>query len=293
MSGIRFAILGAGRMGRALGRLLAQHGLKPTGVTAQTLRSARQAAAFIGGGEPGLSNPRAVAGASLIFIATPDRVIPFLADELAESNLRWGRRVVAHTSGALSSIALEPLRRRGAQVASIHPLVSIADPRVGLRDPAGIPFAIEGDPRAVRRLRRLVVSFRGMPVTIPQEAKALYHLIAVLMSNDLVALLSTGLETARSLGLSERQALRLYMPLVRGTVDNVDRLGAAKALTGPVSRGDANTLRLHAEVLRTLPAEFRKLHRLLGVQSTDLALRARTITPEVATRLIRLLKALP
>ncbi|MEE9292596.1 MAG: Rossmann-like and DUF2520 domain-containing protein [Acidobacteriota bacterium] len=293
MSGTAFAILGAGRMGRALGRLLAQQGLKPTGVTAQTLRSARQAAAFIGGGEPGRSNLKAVAGASLVFITTPDRVIPLLADELAESNLRWGRRVVAHTSGALSSSVLEPLRRRGAQVASIHPLASIADPRGGLRDPAGIPFAIEGDPRAVRRLRRLVVSFRGMPVTIPREAKALYHLIAVLMSNDLVALLSIGLETARSIGLSERQALRLYMPLVRGTVDNVDRLGVVKALTGPVSRGDANTLRLHAEVLRTLPAEFRKLHRFLGVQSADLALRARTITPEIATRLIRLLKALP
>ncbi len=293
MNGTSFAILGAGRMGRALGRLLVQQGLRPSGVTARTLRSARQAAAFVGGGEPTRSNEDAVAGASLVFITTPDRVIPLLAQELAETDLRWGRRVVAHTSGALSSSVLEPLRRRGAQVASIHPLASIADPRVGLRDPAGIPFAIEGEPRAVRRLRRLVVAFGGMPVTIPMEAKSLYHLIAVLLSNDLVALIAVGLETARALGLSERQALRLYMPLVRGTLDNVERLGPVKALTGPVSRGDASTLRLHAEVLRALPADFRKLHRLLGVRSTDLALRARTITPEVATRLVRLLGSLP
>jgi predicted short-subunit dehydrogenase-like oxidoreductase (DUF2520 family) len=293
MTGTTFAILGAGRMGRALGRLLALHGLQPGGITARTVRAARKAATFIGGGEPGRSNPKAVTGASIVFIATPDRTIPQLAEELAETNLRWGRKVVAHTSGALSSSALEPLRRRGAKVASLHPLASIADPRIGLRDAAGIPFAIEGEPRAIRRLRRLIVSIGGTPVTIPREAKALYHLIAVLLSNDLVALLSFGLEAARLLGLSERQAIRLYLPLVRGTVENVNRLGPVKALTGPVSRGDANTLRLHAEVLRTLPAEVRKLHRLLGVRSTGLAIKARTITPEVASSLIRLLGALP
>ena len=236
---------------------------------------------------------RAAEGAALVLIATPDRAIAPLARELAAGGGRWTGKVAAHTSGALSSSALEPLRRRGARIATLHPLASIADPRPGLTSFNGTPFAIEGDPEAVRLLRRLVLDLGGVPVTIPREAKALYHLIACLVSNDLVALLSFGLGAARGLGLSEKEAIRLYLPLVHGTVENVRRLGPVKALTGPVSRGDVTTLRLHAEVLRSLPADLRKLHRLLSLRSTALALEARTITPDVAMRLARLLGSLP
>ncbi len=293
MSRTTFAIIGAGRLGRTLGRLLARRGLSPGGISSRTLRSARQAVAFIGGGTPGASNPRAAAGASLVLITTPDRAIDPVARELAAGGGSWAGRVVAHTSGALSSAALEPLRRRGAPVASFHPLASIADPRAGLKSVQSAPFAIEGDPKAVRALRAIVIDLGGVPVTIPRQSKALYHLIACLLSNDLVALLSFGLDAARGLGLSKREAARLYLPLIRGTVDNVVRLGPVRALTGPVSRGDLTTLRLHGEPLRALPADLRKLHRLLALRSAALALEARTITPEVANRIARLLGSLP
>ncbi len=293
MKSTTFSILGAGRLGRTLGRLLARRGLLPLGISCRTRHSARQAVAFIGAGRPTTSNREAASGAGLVLIATPDRAIVPVARELAESGLPWTGRVVAHTSGALSSAALEPLRRRGALVASLHPLASIAEPREGLRRFQGIPFAIEGDAGAIRALRRLVLRLGGIPVTIPRQAKALYHLIACLLSNDLVALLSFGLDAARGLGLSRREAAGLYLPLVRGTVENVVRLGPVKALTGPVSRGDAATLRLHGEALRSQPADFRRLHRLLAIRSTGLALEARTITPDVAARLARLLGSLP
>ena len=288
-----FSILGAGRMGRTLGRLLVMQGFKPAGISARTLRGARQAAAFIGGGEPTVSNARAVAGGALVLMTTPDGTIAPLARELAAARLMWSGKIVAHTSGALSSSALEPLARQGARVASIHPLASVADPRSGRQGLDGVPFAIEGDPGAVPALRRLVQGIGGVPITIPRQAKVLYHLIAVLLSNDLVALLSFGIETARGLGLSRREAARLYLPLVRGTVENVARLGPVKALTGPVSRGDVTTLRLHAEALRTLPPDLRRLHRTLSLRATALALEARTITPEMASRVTRLLNSLP
>jgi predicted short-subunit dehydrogenase-like oxidoreductase (DUF2520 family) len=287
-----FSILGAGRIGRVLGRLLVARGYRPVGISSRTLRGARQAAAFIGGGEPTVSNTRAAAGAGLVLITTPDGAIAPLARRLAEAPMPWRRTIVAHTSGALSSSALEPLARKGARVASIHPLASIPDPR-GLERLDGVPFAIEGGPGAVPVLRRLVQGLGGVPITIPRRAKVLYHLIAVLMSNDLVALLSLGIETARGLGLSRREAARLYLPLVRGTVENVARLGPVKALTGPVSRGDVTTLRLHGEALRTLPPELRRLHRTLSLRATALAVEARTITPETASRVAKLLNSLP
>ncbi|PYS96149.1 MAG: DUF2520 domain-containing protein [Acidobacteria bacterium] len=293
MSRAAFSILGAGRLGRTLGRVMARRGYAPAGVSCRSLRSARQAVAVIGGGEPTTSNARAAAGADLILITTPDGVIAPLARQLAAERHPWRGKVVAHASGALSSIALEPLRRRGARVASFHPLASVADSKEGLKTLHGIPFAIEGDARAVRTLRRLVAQLGGFPVTIPRQAKALYHLIACLLSNDLVALLSFGLDSARGLGIARREAARLYMPLVRSTVSNVARLGPVKALTGPVSRGDLTTLRLHGEALRALPADLRRLHRLLALRSAALALEARTITPEVAVRMARLLGSLP
>jgi predicted short-subunit dehydrogenase-like oxidoreductase (DUF2520 family) len=289
----RFAILGAGRIGQTLGRLMMSRGLEPAGITCLSLRSARRAARFIGGGEPTTSNARAAAGARLVIISTPDGAVAPLARRLARTKIDWKGRIVAHTSGALSSAALEPLARRGARVASWHPLASVADPGVALHNFDDVPFAIEGDARAVRELRQLVDLLGGHPITIPRQAKALYHLIACFLSNDLVALLAFGLESAQGLGLSGREAARLYLPLVRGTLENVERLGPVKALTGPVSRGDVTTLRLHADPLRALPAEFRKLHRLLATRSVDVAQKAGTITPETAARLTRLLRHLP
>lgn len=293
MSRVTFAILGAGRLGRTLGRLLARRGYAPGGLSCRTLRSARQAAAYVGGGHPTTSNPRAAAGAALVLIATPDRAIAPLARELSDSPIDWKGKVVAHTSGALSSAALEPLRRRGALVASVHPLASVADARADPRGLSGAPFAVEGDPKALKPLRRIVTALGGIPVTLPRQAKALYHLIACLLSNDLVALLSFGFDAAAGLGLGPRDAARLYLPLVRGTVENVGRLGPVRALTGPVSRGDLPTLRLHGEVLRALPADLRKLHRILALRCAALALRAGTIGPEEAVRLARLLGSLP
>jgi len=293
MSDRTFSIIGAGRLGRTLGRILVEQGYEPMGITSRTLRTARQAVAFIGGGEAGTSNARGAARGNLVLITTPDGAIAPLARDLAASRLTWSRRVVAHTSGALSSTALEALARQGARTASIHPLASVADPRTSLAALKGSPFAIEGDPAAVSLLRKLVQGLGGVPVTIPRQAKVLYHLVACLLSNDLVALLSIGLDAARGLGLSRRDAARLYVPLVRGTVENVARLGPVKALTGPVSRGDISTLRLHGEALRTLPPDLRRLHRILALRSTALALEARTITPETAVQLARLLSALP
>lgn len=287
-----FAIIGAGRTGRALGRMLHQQGFLAGGIACQTLSSARQAVNFIGGGTPTASPVDAVGGAGLILIATPDRVIAPLARTLAGSGIAWRNRTVFHVSGALSSAALEPVSRRGAMVASLHPLASIPDPRA-LPHLQGTPCAVEGDPRAVRALRRLAASLGGVPITIPRQAKALYHFIACLLSNDFVAFLDQAFEAARGLGLTGRQASRLYMPLIRGTLANVDRLGTVRALTGPVSRGDRQTLRLHGEALRTLPPELRRLHRTLALRSVDLALQAKTVSPESAADLVRLLRSLP
>src|SRR2546425_4356372 len=118
---MEFAVIGAGRLGRTLGRLLLRRGYAPAGLSCRSLRSARQARAFIGAGEPTTSNAEAAARAALVLMATPDREIAAVARELARAPLSLGGRNLAHPSGAVPSAALEPLRRPGAPVASLPP----------------------------------------------------------------------------------------------------------------------------------------------------------------------------
>src|SRR5262249_59359105 len=121
-----FAIIGAGRVGRTLGRILALRGFEPRGISCRRLPSARRAAAFIGGGIPTTRNLEA-ADAALVILSLPDSLVAGVARELAGARIRWKGRTVAHTSGALSSAALVPLARLGAEGASLHPLITLAD----------------------------------------------------------------------------------------------------------------------------------------------------------------------
>lgn len=250
------AIVGGGRVGCELGRRLAARGWRVGAVVTRSAITARAAVRKIGRGRPSGQLTPEVLRSGLILIATPDDAIAPVARRLAalaENSLAG--KVVLHASGAVGSDALAPLRRRGAAVASMHPLQAFARgyrPRL-----AGACFAIEGDPAARRLAARLARQMGGIPIEIKPGAKAAYHTAGSFASPQLLAVVAAGARMLeKAAGFRRRQAVRALATLARQTLENYERRGARAAWTGPVSRGDNATIRAHLKELRRWPREF-------------------------------------
>jgi len=242
------AIVGAGRVGRALGRRLRELGWKIGVVVARTEASSRRAVRFIAAGKPHGGLTRHVLGSSVILIATPDDAISGVARELA----RMGGeellgRVVLHTSGAQDSRALAPLKESGASVGSMHPLQTFSG--VGVPDLAGKVFAVEGDLVAVRTARQIARALGGSPVQIGVGKKVLYHAAAALASGHVLALVEAATQMLISLGMTRSEATRALLPLTRQVLDNFQRVGPRAAWTGPLARGDYKVVESHLRAL--------------------------------------------
>jgi predicted short-subunit dehydrogenase-like oxidoreductase (DUF2520 family) len=152
---------------------------------------------------------------------------------------------VLHTSGAISSQILKPLRVAGIATGSLHPLVSVADVKSSPEVFRDVYFCVEGDARAIRVARMLVTQLGGRSFTIKPESKPLYHAAAVMTSGHVVALFDLALLMLRKCGLSAREAQQVLLPLLRSTTTNLDKTSPAGALTGPYARGDFETAHQH------------------------------------------------
>lgn len=242
------AIVGAGRVGRALGRRLRELGWKIGVVITRSEASSRRAVRFIGEGKPHRSLTRNVLGSSIILIAAPDDAVSLVAGELARMGGEELRgRIVLHTSGAQDSRALAPLKELGASVGSMHPLQTFSG--VGVPDLAGKVFAVEGDVVAVRAARQIARALGGSPVQIAGGKKVLYHAAAVLAAGHVLALVEAATQLLISLGMKRSEATRALLPLTRQVLDNFERVGPRAAWTGPLARGDYRIVESHLRAL--------------------------------------------
>ena len=249
------AIIGAGRVGRTLGRRLREAGWRIGAVVTRSKGSARRAVRFLGAGKAFAGMTRQVLLSQVILIATPDDEIVVVARELArigEEELRG--RVILHTSGAMDSGALEPLRAHGATVGSMHPLQSFSG--VAVPSLEGRVFAIEGQTQAVRVARRIARELGGSPVRVAGDKKLLYHAAAAMAAGHILAVEEAATQVLLSLGMKRREAVRALLPLTRQVLDNFETLGPRAAWTGPLSRGDFKVVRAHLQALRRSPKEF-------------------------------------
>jgi predicted short-subunit dehydrogenase-like oxidoreductase (DUF2520 family) len=180
----------------------------------------------------------------------PDRAIASCAKKIAGAASTPG--IAFHSSGALSSDELEPLRRKGASVASVHPLMTFVP---GSRPTlTGVPFAVEGDSAAVREARAIIRNLGGRAFPIAKRSKAAYHAWGAFASPLLIAALVTAEQVAAAAGISTPRARKMMLPIVQQTIANYARLGPAHAFSGPIIRGDAATLQKHLEILKRAPA---------------------------------------
>ena len=187
--------------------------------------------------------------ADVIWFCVPDAQIGVAAQQSAARD--WKGKIAIHSSGVLSSEALSILRRKGANVASVHPLMTFV--RGIASDLRGVSFAIEGDARAVRVANKLVRILGGKPVRIRPREKAAYHAFATMICPMLVSLLATSEKAAGLAGIFAGDARRRVLPIVQQTIANYEKLGPAKAFTGPIVRGDVETIRRHLSAIAAKP----------------------------------------
>ncbi len=249
------SIIGAGRVGRALGRRLRELGWKIGAVITRSAASARRAVRFMGAGKPHAQMTRQIVSSRVILIAVPDDEIAGVARELARlggEELRG--RVVLHTSGALDARVLDPVKACGAAVGSMHPLQSFSGVTVPLLE--GRVIAVEGDSLGVRAARQIARSLGGLPARIPGGKKILYHAAATMAASNVLAVEEAATQLLISVGMKRGQATRALLALTRQVLENMEQLGLRAAWTGPLARGDFNVVEAHLEALRESPAEF-------------------------------------
>ncbi len=206
--------------------------------------------------------------ASVIVVAVPDDAIEAAARALAERAAIRPPHAVLHLSGLRDRRALAPLEPTGAALGSFHPLQSVADPGSAAQRLTGAYAALEGDARAVDAGEWLAAALGMQPLRLSADAKVLYHAGAVMASNYPLALAGVAERLARAAGVPAEVAARMYLPLLQGTAANAFALGPAAALTGPVRRGDVDTIQRHLETLQ--PAD-RELYCAAGRAALALA----------------------
>jgi predicted short-subunit dehydrogenase-like oxidoreductase (DUF2520 family) len=211
--------------------------------------------------------------ADIFWLCVPDAAIAEATGRLVKAHgAKLKGRIVVHSSGARNVEVLKTATAAGAAGASVHPLMSFPTRKpVSLR---GVPFGIEADPATRRTLNALIRRVGGEPFAVNGETKALYHAVGVLSSPLLVSHLVAAQQTAALAGFSPRQVRKLMEPIVRATIDNVFRRGAEKSFSGPIARGDGQTIRLHLQALEP--------HPMLAAVYRSLALYALAALPGTA-----------
>jgi predicted short-subunit dehydrogenase-like oxidoreductase (DUF2520 family) len=268
-------IIGAGRLGRVLGRLFAASGaFVVQDVLTRSSSSAQEAVGFIGAGHA-VGGVKELRRADAVMLAVGDDQIEpacaALAAAVGQEHTLDGV-LVFHCSGALSSAALEAAARQGALTASVHPVRSFADPERVARDFAGTWCGLEGDVRALALLAPALAAIGAQAVPIDAKAKTVYHAASVFASNYLVTVLDTALRAYQAAGIPEQVARELARPLATETLDNVFRLGPRAALSGPIARGDFATVARQQAALDGWDAQAGQLYRALAEATTALAI---------------------
>ena len=263
-------IIGAGRLGTSLGRALARKGHVIRALPCRRKGSAAESRAIIGQGKAMTDNGAAARKGAVIFLCLPDEEIHRVASRLARSRVDWKGKTVFHTSGLLSSRVLDPLKKKGALVASLHPGQSFPSKKTGPSHFRGTAFALQGDKEALVLARGLVRQLGGRAMVIPEDAKLLYHAALSFASNFLVVIVDAAAGLLKEARIPGDRAARMLIPLLQGTLRNVKKLDTAGSLTGPLVRGDTATVGAHLEALKRLP-RYAELYRNLSLMGLEIA----------------------
>ncbi|MBA7629356.1 hypothetical protein ES703_36855 [subsurface metagenome] len=265
---LKLGFIGAGTVGTALAVRLSQSGYPIVAVSSRNQASAQKLAQAVGGCRVFDSHQSAADNAELIFITTPDDAIAPVAAEV-----KWhpGQSVI-HCSGADSVDILQPARKAGAKVGAFHPLQTFASVKQAIDNMPGSTFALEAEEPLLAILKEMAGALGGNWVVLKASDKVLYHASAVIACNYLVTLVKLAGDLWQTFGVPPPQATRALLPLLRGTLHNIETIGIPNCLTGPITRGDIGTINKHLNALKQTAPHLLPTYRELGRQTIPIAL---------------------
>lgn len=276
------SIVGAGRVGRAFGKLLRERGWQVGAVVTRSVTTAHAAVRMIGGGRATVALGGDALAADVILVTVPDDGLASVALALAKVAGRHCRgKIVLHTSATLDRSALAPLAKCGAATGSLHPMQAFGGKIVP--NLTGMIFGIEGDAKARRMAQSIAKSLGGVPVTIDTRNKPIYHAAAVLAAGSMYPIIEAGMQLLIGIGFPPAQARQTLLPLLQQILDNIERIGPRAAWTGPLSRGDYEVVAKHARALRRYPREVQQSYAALAL----LAGRLLSKSPAAALKQIK------
>ena len=283
---LKLGFIGAGTVGTALAIRLSDRGYPVVAVSSRSQISAEKLAQTISGCHA-VSNNQAVADAAeLVFITTPDDAIASVV-----SGIQWhpGQNVV-HCSGADSADTLEPARKLGANVGAFHPLQTFASVKQAIDNIAGSTFAVEAEEPLSNTLKEMASAVGGTWIELKATDKVIYHAAAVIACNYLVTLVKLATDLWQTFDVPADKASRALLPLLRGTINNIDTIGIPQCLTGPIARGDTGTIKKHLDALEKVAPALLSTYCELGWQAVPIALAKGRINRHQAEELQAILK---
>ena len=284
---LKIGIIGAGTVGSALAIKLAESGYNISVVSSRKLTSAEKLAAAIKGCRAVDTNQAVADTADIVFITTPDAAIPQIAAEL-----KWHKdQSVIHCSGADSTDSLLPTRQMGATTGVFHPLQTLANVKQAIDNLPGSTFAIEAEEPLLTTLKEMAAALNCRWIELKAEDKVIYHAAAVIASNYLVTLVKLADDLWETFGIPREQATKALLPLLKGTLNNIENAGIPQALTGPIARGDIETVKKHLAALQKEAPDVLSTYCELGLQTIPIAQAKGKIDEEKAAELRTVLKA--
>ncbi|MFC1915972.1 Rossmann-like and DUF2520 domain-containing protein [Chloroflexota bacterium] len=282
----KIGFIGAGPVGIAFGVRLSQLGYEVTAVSDISSAAAQKFANAIPGCQIYEKAQDLADNTDFVFLTIPNDDIPEVA-----AQLKWhpGQSAI-HCSGATSVVALEPAKQQGAIVGSIHPLQTFASLEQGIENLPGSTFGIEAEEPLRSTLKDMVVALNGDWVFLTAEEKALYHAAAVIACNYFYTITKVASNLWQNFGKSTTEAIKAYLPLMRGAMNNMENLGFPGCLTGPVAVGDLNTIRKHLNALEKYAPSTIPIYKALGRETIPIALDKGIVNESRAEELRTLLK---
>jgi len=281
---MKIGFIGAGTVGTALAVLLSQKGYEFIGAST---RRPTKAGGIVSNLHLLESNQQAADKADLVFITTPDDAIAKVA-----AGVKWHKgQGVVHCSGADSTDILEPARKTGAMVGGFHPLQTFAGVKQAIENLPGSTFGLEAEEPLLATLKDMATALGGSWIRLKSKDKAAYHTAAVFASNYLVTLVKMSTDLWGTFGVPADQATKALLPLMRGTLNNIENIGIPQCLTGPIARGDTGTVNKHLKTLKDKTPSLLTPYRELGRQTVPIALAKGRINDKQAKEMETILKA--